>query len=418
MVIIGGGFGGINVAKGLVHAPVNVTLIDRGNIHLFQPLLYQVATGGLSPGDIASPLRGVLGKADNIAVLMAEVTDIDPDRQMVIHKRGETPYDYLVIAAGAETSYFGNDQWGEHAPSLKSIEDALEIRRKILLAFEEAEADPETVDVEQTFVIVGGGPTGVELAGAVGELARKTLKGNFRRIDPKKSRILLLEAVDQLLPGYPVELAGEASRFLHKLGVEVQTGTKVTDIKDTYVMVEHDGEEARIETSNLFWAAGVQPVPLAATIAERFGLELVKRKLPVQPDLSLPDHGTIFAIGDLAYLEDEAGEPLPGVAPVAIQQGQYLGDLIRKRVNGQSSKAFRYRDKGMLAVIGRNAAVAKVGRWKLSGMIAWFVWAIVHIFFLIGYDNKLLVSIQWIMNYLTRKRGARLITKTYAVGED
>ena len=415
VVVIGGGFGGLYTAKALQDAPVEVTLIDKRNFHLFQPLLYQVATGGLSPADISSPLRSVLKGAKNTTVLTAEVVDIDPLGKEVILRDGRLPYDTLVVAAGAGYHYFGNEAWVDAAPSLKTVEDALEIRRRVLLAFEaaEREADPERRQAWLTFVIVGGGPTGVELAGALGELANSTLKGEFRRSDPSQARIVVVEALDRLLPTYPADLALKAEKSLQELGVEVRTSTTLFELDATHAGLRdaQSGQETSLPTHTVLWAAGVKASPLGQIIAGRTGAEVDRiGRVVVQEDLSLPGFEEIFVIGDLAHSADASGSPLPGVAQVAMQQGDYVAGLLKSRLQGKSRAPFVYKDKGNLAVIGRNAAVADLGFARFSGFSAWLIWIFVHIRFLIEFDNKLLVLTQWAWNYFTRRRGARLIT--------
>jgi NADH:ubiquinone reductase (H+-translocating) len=415
VVIVGGGFGGLYAAQSLQKAPVRVTLIDKRNFHLFQPLLYQVATGGLSPADIASPLRAVLKRARNTRVIKAEVADIDPDRQEVILRDGRVQYDSLILAAGNGYHYFGRDEWAENAPSLKTIEDAVDIRRRLLLAFEAAEREPDPAKRQAwlTFVIVGGGPTGVELAGALGELANSTLKDEFRAIDPAQARIILVEGLDQILPTYPADLAAKARQSLDRLNVNVRTHTLLSDMVDGGVILrdtERD-EQSFLPARTVLWAAGVQASPLGQALAERAGAELDRTgRVMVRPDLSLPGYPNILTIGDLAHYPGPDGRPLPGVAQVAMQQGRYAAELIQARLKGQSRPSFVYKDKGNLAVIGRNAAVADLGRARFTGFLAWLIWVFVHIGYLIEFDNKMVVLLQWAWNYFTRKRGARLIT--------
>ncbi len=411
IVVIGGGFGGLETALRLRRSHVHVTLVDKNNYHLFQPLLYQVATGGLSPGDISSPIRGVLKRSRNTTVLMGEVTDILPESSRAVLRDGAIDYDQLVVATGVRHHYFGNTDWECDAPGLKTIEDALEIRRRILRAFEAAErtSDPGTRAAQLTFVIVGGGPTGVEMAGAIGELANSTLKHNFRNIDPGNTKIFLLEGVDRVLPPYPAVLSAKAARSLRKLGVTVVTGATVTDMDTRGVNYENNNGIHRIETRTILWAAGVKASPLGQTLAERTGAEVDRAgRIRVQPDLTLPGFPEISIIGDLASVTGEDGKLLPGVAPVAMQQGRY----VARRISGKlpASTPFRYKDKGSLAVIGRHAAVAAVGRMRISGAFAWFLWVFIHIAYLIEYDNRIVVLTQWAINYFTRKRGARLIT--------
>ncbi len=413
VVIIGGGFGGLYAAQSLNRAPVEITLIDKRNFHLFQPLLYQVATGGLSPGDIASPLRAVLAKQKNATVLNAEVADIDAERQTVKLRDGEIAYDTLIVATGVSHHYFGHDAWAETAPGLKTIEDALNIRRRILQAFEaaEREPDPDKRRAWMTFVIVGGGPTGLELAGALAELAQATLKEDFKHINPAEARILLLEGMARVLPPYPPELSEKAKQSLVDLGVTVQTGAMVTDIQPDGVTVKQNGHEEKIPAQTIVWAAGMKASGMGQVLADRTGVELDRAgRVMVEPDLTIKNYSNIFVIGDLAHFAHQTGEPLPGVAPVAMQQGKYAAQTIKKGLAGKTLPAFQYVDKGSLAVIGRNAAVADLGIVKFSGLLAWLAWLFVHIWYLIEFDNKLMVMFQWAWNYFTRKRGARLIT--------
>jgi NADH dehydrogenase len=405
-------------AKALAGQGVRVTLVDKRNFHLFQALLYQVATGGLSPGDIASPLRSALKHAGNVKVLKAEVVDIYPEKKLVFLRDGLLRYDSLIVAAGASYHYFDHPEWEERAPSLKTIEDALEIRRRLLLAFEaaEREPDPQKRRAWLNFVVVGGGPTGVELAGALGELANSTLRGEFRNIDPAEARITLLEAGDDILATFPAELGQKAIESLARLGVGVRTGTRLVEMTEETITLR-DMADGRVETlasRTVLWAAGVQASPLGRILAQRSGVETDRiGRVVVESDLSLAGHSSIFVIGDLAHFRDEDGRPLPGVAQVAMQQGEYAAALILARGEDKTLPPFRYRDKGSLAVIGRNAAVADLGFARFSGFPAWLVWVFIHISYLIGFDNKLLVLMQWAWNYFTRKRGARLIT-----GED
>ncbi|MEW6235880.1 MAG: NAD(P)/FAD-dependent oxidoreductase [Candidatus Omnitrophota bacterium] len=412
IVIIGGGFGGLYAAKALKRAKADVALIDKRNFHLFQPLLYQVATGGLSPGDIASPLRAVLKRHKNIKTLMGEVIDIDPINRRVILQDEEIEYDFLIVAAGVKHSYFGHDQWEASAPGLKTIEDATEIRRRIFLAFEaaERETDPEKRRAWLNTVIVGGGPTGVELAGALGELARFTLKNDFRSIDPTQARILLVEGGARVLPSYPESLSAQAKCDLERHGVTVRVNTIVTDI-DPQAVILRTGETSEcIPARTTLWAAGVQASPLAKILADKAGAQLDRiGRVIVEPDLSLKGHPEILIIGDLAHFEQD-GQALPGVAPVAMQQGRYAAKAVRKKIQGETMAPFRYFDKGSLAVIGRSSAVANIKGLRVSGFMAWLLWLFVHIMYLVEYDNRLIVFFQWAYNYFTRNRGARLIT--------
>jgi NADH dehydrogenase len=460
VVIIGAGFAGLNAAQTLVHAPVQITIVDRRNYHTFQPLLYQVATAGLSPGEIAAPIRSIFRHNKNVEVLMSEVTGFDLDRRLVLTPDAQIPYDYLIIAAGASHAYFGHDDWEPFAPGLKTIEDALEIRRRVLLAFELAERQSHARQAhaaESTtplnFVVVGGGPTGVELAGTLAEIARHALAHDFRSIDPRRTHILLLEGGPRVLPTYAPDLSRSAEAQLHHLGVEVRTSTMVTNVEAGAVYVG----DTKLAATVILWAAGVAASPLGKKLGvptDRAG------RVPVQPDLTIPGHPEIFVIGDLATLKDDHGKPVPGVAPAAIQQGQYVGKLIKKEVQsghqgtmvappssrtlreggnpdstrnhtpetassrtpalspagGGISRAtnsrppFHYWDKGSLATIGRAAAIAEFGKIHISGFLAWLSWLFIHIFFLIGYRNRILVLIQWAWSYLTYERSARLIT--------
>ncbi|HEU5059254.1 MAG TPA: NAD(P)/FAD-dependent oxidoreductase [Kofleriaceae bacterium] len=405
VVIIGAGFAGLYAAQALRRAPVRVTVLDRRNHHLFQPLLYQVATAGLNPSDIAYPIRTVLRRQKNARVLLADVTGIDPVARTVEYDAGSIQYDYLILATGATHSYFGHPEWAALAPGLKTIEDALEIRARVFLAYEEAE---RTLDREQqgeclTFVVVGGGPTGVELAGTLGEIAHHSMKRDFRAIDPDLTRVVLIEGVDRVLPTYPEDLSRAAERQLRKLGVTVRTGSLVTDIDEHGVTLK-DGE--RIPSRTVLWAAGVAASPVARTLGaplDRAG------RIEVLPDLTVPGHPEIFVAGDLAALRCD-GVPVPGVAPAAIQEGKHAAKNIRRAMAGQPLEPFRYRDKGSLATIGRAAAVASFKRVKLTGFLAWWAWWAIHVFFLIGFRSRLLVMFSWAWSYLTFQRGARLIT--------
>jgi NADH:ubiquinone reductase (H+-translocating) len=416
VVIVGAGFGGLKAARTLAKAPVRVTIIDRRNYHTFQPLLYQVATAGLSPGEIASPVRSILRSEKNVEVLMAEVTDFDLERRLVQTPDGNIPYDYLIVAAGATHSYFGRDEWEPYAPGLKTIEDALEIRRRVLLAFELAERQAAAGETTSAlnFVVVGGGPTGVELAGTLAEISRHALAHEFRSIDPARTHIVLIEGGPRVLPAYSEDLSRSAEQQLQNLGVEVRTSTMVTNVEAGAVYLGN----TRLDATVILWAAGVAASPLGKKLGvstDRAG------RVPVSPDLSVPGRPEIFVIGDLASTKDEHGKLLPGVAPVAIQQGHFVGKSIRTEVeSGRGAGArpnFHYWDKGSLATIGRAAAVAQFGKIHISGFIAWLSWLFVHIFFLIGFRNRLLVFIQWAWSYVTYERGARLITgSTYLPG--
>ncbi|HYM62640.1 MAG TPA: NAD(P)/FAD-dependent oxidoreductase [Thermoanaerobaculia bacterium] len=405
VLVIGGGFGGLYTARSLRHAPVRVTLLDRRNHHLFQPLLYQVATAALNPSDIAMPIRSIVRAQRNVEVVLGEATGIDPSNCRVILADGELTYDYLVIATGAAHSYFNHPEWEQHAPGLKTIEDALEIRRRILLAFEaaERESDPAAQTAWLTFVIVGAGPTGVELAGALTEIARHTMLRDFRHIDPSRARVILVEGLDRVLPPYPPELSASARKQLERLGVEVLTGRNVTEITANQVRIGED----TIATRTVLWGAGVKASPLARSL----GVPLDRAgRVVVEPDLTIPGHKNVFVIGDLAAVQQRDGSFVPGVAPAAIQEARHTARNIERAVEGQPLRAFTYRDKGSLATIGRAAGVADFGRLRLSGFIAWFAWLAVHIFFLIGFRNRVLVMLQWAWAYVTYQRGARLIT--------
>jgi NADH dehydrogenase len=409
VVIVGGGFGGLTVAQTLRHAPVKVTLVDRRNHHLFQPLLYQVATAGLSPAEIASPIRSVLRKQLNTRVLLAEVIDVDLASrtiQVCEDEVVEMPYDYLILATGAQTNYFGNDQWEEYALGLKSLEDAMDIRRRVLLAFEVAEREAAKERRAQllTFVVIGGGPTGVEMAGALSELSRFALARDFRAINPKSSRIILVEMGDRILPTFAEDLSAKATHQLEELDVEVRTRTKVTNIDAEGV---HLGDEF-IPASNVIWAAGVSATPLT----QKLGVPLDRAgRIIVEPDCSLPGHSEAFAIGDTAAYLHQDGKPLPGVSPVAMQQARYVARKIQAVARGKAwNEKFHYFDKGSMATIGRSKAIAEIGKLKLSGLLAWWAWLVVHLVFLIGFRNRLGVLFDWTYSYFTYQRGVRLIT--------
>ncbi len=414
VAIVGGGFGGLYAAQALRKAPVEVALVDRRNFHLFQPLLYQVATGALSPANIAAPLRAVLKKQRNARVLLGEVVDFNLEQRVVTLKDGAVPYDSLIVAAGARHHYFGHPEWERYAPGLKTIEDATTMRRKVLSAFEQAEraTDAAARQALLTFVVVGGGPTGVELAGAVAEVAHYTLRGNFRSIDPRSARILLLEAADRVLGSYPPKLSQKAERSLARMGVTVRTRTAVTDVQPDRVTVRTGEQTEVVRAHTVLWGAGVQASPLGAILARATGAPLDRAgRVIVQPDCSLPGRPEVFVIGDLANYPSPAGQPLPGVAPVAMQQGKYVADLIVRRLKGEPPrKPFRYRDRGSMATIGRAAAVADLGWIWLSGWLAWMAWLCIHLIYIVHFDNRVLVLFQWAWNYFTRGRSARLIT--------
>ena len=397
----------------LNHADVDVTLIDRRNFHLFSPLLYQVATGALSPGEIASPLRYVLNRQKRTKVLLGEVADLDVDRRELLLADGSRiPYDTAIFAAGSTHSYFGHPEWEKLAPGLKTIEDATEIRARVLLAFERAErdTDPAKRREQLTFVIVGGGPTGVELAGAIGEISRDTLKRDFRSINPADASVFLIEGADRLLPTYPPKLSRAAEISLKRLGVHTRTGAKVTQIDEHGVTFSAGGKDAEIPAKTVLWAAGVEASPLGKVLAKRTGAVLDQAgRVPVGPDLSIAGHPEILVIGDLAaFLQD--GKQLPGVAPTAIQQGKYAASLIRNRLRNEKTKPFRYLDKGSLATIGRNSAVAQIGPFQFSGVLAWLAWLFIHLLYIVEFENRVLIVVQWAYDYFTYNRGARLIT--------
>jgi NADH:quinone reductase (non-electrogenic) len=415
VVIIGGGFGGLCAARSLKSAPVDVTLIDRRNYHLFQPLLYQVATGSLSPGEIAAPLRSVLSKQKNTRVLMGEVRNIDPaSKRLSLADGASIEYDYLIVAAGSQTSYYGNHHWQEWAPGLKSLEEATNIRHKILYAFEAAErsSNPARRRAWLTFVIVGGGPTGVELAGAIGEIARQTLKNDFRSIHPDEAQILLLDGSPRVLMPFPEELSQKAESSLAKLGVQVRTSVMVKDVDRDGVTLKIGDRPDRLLTRTVIWAGGVTVAPLGRILANRTQAETDRGgRIKVGPDLTISGFPDIYVVGDLTLYLDRDGKPLPGVAQVAMQQGTYAASAIKKRIRGEAPpQPFEYFDKGSLAVIGRAAAVANIFGRKISGLPAWLVWVFIHLMYIVQFQSRLLVFIQWAIQDLTFSRGARLIT--------
>jgi NADH dehydrogenase len=414
VVILGGGFGGLYAAQALKNAPVQVTLIDRRNFHLFQPLLYQVATGALSPGEIAAPLRSVLRKQKNTHVLLAEAKDLDAtNRRLILDDGGHVEYDSLIVAAGSGTTYFGHREWEEYAPGLKTIEEATLVRRNILYAFEaaEKETDPESRREWLTFVVVGAGPTGVELAGALGEIAHDTLKHDFRSIKPSEARILLLDASSRVLPPYPPDLSAKAERALMRVGVQPRAHVKVTCIDERGVSMETPSGPDRIPARTVIWAAGVHASPFGEILEKKAGAQLDRNgRVIVDPDCTIPGHPEIFVIGDLAHFEQD-GKPLQGVAQVAMQQGSYAARAIRRRLSGEAAgKPFRYFDKGSMTVIGRGAAVAEIGKLHVSGLLAWLIWLFVHLMYIVEFSSRVVVFIQWGFLYLTFNRGARLIT--------
>lgn len=406
IVIIGGGFGGLAAARRLAKHDVRITLIDRQNHHLFQPLLYQVATAGLSPADIASPIRALLAKHTNVEVRMGEVVGVDLSRKVVRQKDGpEIPYDALVVAAGVRHSYFGKDEWERNAPGLKTLDDALEIRRRVLSAFEEAETepDPDAHAALLTFVVVGAGPTGVELAGAIAELARFTVAKEFRTYDPRQAHVVLVEAGPRVLAAFDEKLSLKATDSLRHMGVDVRLSTRVTEVRPEGVMLGDTFLPAR----TVLWAAGVQAPPLARAL----GVEVDRLgRVKVQPDLTVPGHPDVYVVGDLASFEVEGGETLPGLAPVANQQGAHAAANIVATLRGKPRRPFRYLDKGIMATVGRAVGIAQAGRLKLSGFVGWLAWLFIHVMFLVGFRNRLIVLIQWMWSYVTWGRGARLIT--------
>jgi NADH dehydrogenase len=412
VVIVGGGFGGLYAARKLGRVPVDVTVIDRRNFHLFQPLLYQVATGALSPGEVASPIRVVLRNNRNTDVLLGEVVDLDVEHRRVILRDGEVRYDDLIIATGATHHYFGNDHWAALAPGLKTVEDATEIRSRLLGAFEHAEREPDAARRRTwlNFVIVGAGPTGVELAGALGEIANDTLRHDFRHIDPSEAHILLIEGEGRVLPMFPADLSAKAERQLIALGVQPLTGAKVTEIDAQGVTMQVGGRTDRIATHTVLWAAGVRASRLGKVLAERTGAQLDRAgRVIVEPDLSVAGHPEIHVIGDLASFAHQTGKPLPGVAPVAMHQGRYVANLIHQQLRGKKVGPFRYFNKGNLATVGRNKAVVQFGRLHFAGFLAWFAWVFIHLMYLVEFDNRMLVFVEWVYNYFTHNRGARLI---------
>jgi NADH dehydrogenase len=418
VVVVGGGFGGLQAAKHLKDAPVAVTLVDRRNFHLFQPLVYQVATGSLSPAEIAAPLRAMFKGQDNVDVVLGEVRDVDlAAREVTVatdledHEALRMPYDTLIAAGGSSYSYFGHEDWKRYAPEIKSLESALMVRRRILLAFEDADLEPHPEHRAPllTFVIVGAGPTGVEMAGQIAEIARDTLPGDYRRIDPTQGRILLVEMADRVLPGFPASLSAKAEQALRALGVTPLTGHAVTAIDADGVTVQAQGAQAEsIAARTVIWAAGVTASTLAGKLAAAADVETDRAgRVPVGADLTLPGHPEVFALGDMVVVD---GKTLPGLAPVAMQEGRYAARAVRERLQGRTPRPFRYVDKGNLATIGRRRAVGDLKGVHLSGLPAWLTWLTVHLFYLVGFQNRLLVFIRWVVSFVTRGRGARLIT--------
>jgi len=427
VVVVGGGFGGLQAVLKLLRAPVEVTLVERRNFHLFQPLTYQVATGALSPGEIAYPLRAIFKRHRNIRVLMADVVDFDlRGRELHLRPVAGVPapptisYDSLIVAGGSRYSYFGHDDWRKHAAEVKSLESALIVRSRLLIAFEaaEAEPDPDRRAAWLTFVVVGAGPTGVEMAGQIAELARDTLRRDFRTIDPRTGRILLVEAAERVLTTFPPSLSAKAERSLQRLGVTVLSGRTVTGVDGEGVTIDDATDRPeRILSRTVVWAAGVTASILAARLAELSGAERDRAgRVTVEPDLTLPGHPEVFALGDMVRVRrtDGASVALPGVAPVAMQQGRYVAKVVRARLRSHHAPPFRYRDKGNLATIGRAAAVADIKGLKLSGFIAWITWLVVHLWYLVGFQNRILVLIRWSFSFATHGRGARLITESGA----
>jgi NADH dehydrogenase len=430
VVVVGGGFGGLQAVARLRRLPVEVTLVDRRNFHLFQPLTYQVATGALSPGEIAYPLRAIFKRNHNVRVLMADVRDFDLEARELqlgpaegVPAPATIPYDTLVVSGGSRYSYFGHDEWSGYAAEVKSLESALTVRNRLLAAFEAAEWEPDSErrTAWLTFVIVGAGPTGVEMAGQIGELARDTLRADFRNINPRTARILLVEAADRVLTTFPPSLSAKAARSLEKLGVTVLTERTVVDVNSDGVAIERGQETERIPSRTVIWAAGVTASGLAGRLAELTGAESDRAgRVTVEPDLTLPGHSEIFAVGDMVRVRNVSGGStvFPGVAPVAMQQGRYTAKVVGDRLRSRSTPPFRYRDKGNLATIGRGAAVADIKGFRLSGHLAWFTWLVVHLWYLIGFQNRLLVFIRWTTSFVTHGRGARLITDPSAEKPD
>ncbi len=416
VVVIGGGFGGLYAVKELQKTGAEIVLLDRSNVHLFQPLLYQLATGALSSGDIAAPLRAVFSGKRNVEVVLGEAIDFDLGRRKVITTDSEIGYDTLIVAAGSETNYFGHDEWREHALGLKSMDEAVEIRRRVFFAFEEAEKEsvPERRKEWLTFAIVGAGPTGVEVAGALAEISRDTLRHDFRCIDPAEAQIILIDGLDRVLPTFPAELSAAAERDLAKLGVRFRPKTMVKQVGNGQLVIQAQGgaqEELRAHT--VIWAAGVKANPLARTLAHRAGVMPTRGgQVPAEPDCTLPGHPEVFVIGDLAALTNpQTGKPLPGLAAVAMQQGKYVAQAISARREGRSIGPFQYNDRGNLATIGRNRAVADLGRVRFDGFPAWTLWLFVHLMYLVQFSTRALVLLQWGIQYFTRNRGSRIVNR-------
>ncbi len=414
VVIVGGGFGGLNAGKALKHKDLEVTMLDRRNYHLFQPLLYQVATGGLSPGEIAAPLRAIFEWQKNLRVLMTEVTGFNIAQRLVQTRMGDIPYDSLIVAAGAKSTYFGNDRWASIAPSLKNIEDATSLRARIFSAFEEAEKenDPDKRRALLTFLIVGGGPTGVELAGALSEIANDALKEDFRSFNPEDARIMILDSGPRILSAFSERLSKSAELQLIQLNVLCRPGVKVVDVTPEGATLTVQGRQEFIPARTVIWAAGVTGSPLGKALAEATQQELVRGgKIAIEPDCTLPGHPEIFVIGDMAHFQHGLERPLPGVCQTAMQMGDYVGDLIQKRLEGRTKPAFKYWDKGNMAVIGRNLAVAQIGKFEFTGYFAWLLWAVIHVLYLVNFQSRIIVAIRWGFDYFSFNRGARLITR-------
>ncbi len=423
VLILGGGFAGLNAAQKLKRAPVEVTLLDRRNFHLFQPLLYQVATGSLSPGEIAAPLRGVLSRQKNAQVLLGEAVDIEPDAKRVILRDGAAlEYDSLIVATGSKTSYYGNDAWRDWAPSLKTVEEATAIRHKILYAFEWAERAASEAEARMwlTFVIVGAGATGLELAGALAEIAQQTLRHDFRRINPTEAKIILVEGGERVLTAYPPDLSAKAEKLVKKLGVEIWKSVMVTGIDANGITYKQGDTVGHVAAKTVLWAGGVTTTEFGRTLAEHTRSETDRSgRIKVNPDLTIPNYPNIFIAGDLAFAQGKDGKPLPGVAQVAIQGGTYAAKEIRKRLDGEKgSEPFRYFDKGDMAVIGRASAVANIFGLHVSGLPAWLIWLFIHLMYIVEFQNRVLVFVQWGFEYLTFSRGARLITGSAATDVD
>lgn len=419
VVIIGAGFGGIHAAQQLAKAPCRVTIVDKRNFTLFQPLLYQVATGSLSPGDIATPVRALLNDQKNTRILASTAVGLNAEKQELTLEHGTLKYDYLIVATGVKHSYFGNDQWSANAPGIKTIEHALEIRRRIFQAFElaEIESDPVKREALLTFVVVGGGPTGVELAGTIAELANKTLRRDFSNFDSRSARIVLAEGTNGVLPAYPEKLRLKGLKQLEKIGVEVRLSTLVTEITDSQVQLKNAEGSSLLDCRTVLWAAGVQPSQFGAIVQQATDAQLDRGgKLVVDQQMALPSHPEIFIIGDLAHYEQD-GQVLPGVAPVAKQQGNHVGKSLSRKLLNKPQKAFRYRDLGSMAVIGQNHAIAIIGKAKLSGFPAWFLWAFLHIAFLVRTTQRMSVMLRWFVMYFFRRRGMRLVTGNFADGK-